>query len=246
MKIKKAVLDIIKTCKAVEERRLNPFLIDFLSSIKILRKYLALCKTFKDYCLDGKALNALSKVIELQNAQLLFQSSKLYVNPEILKRKIYSLSLEDLTNVFLKSWHPIIEMEQLTLQSIINGLSYWRNFSPYRKFKIVKSNSKAPTIINGKTLRKNENLSNLMVKLWKEMIELTGEKEKIDYWMFIRKNDFSTTVKRAYITSFLISYGYAFLIKCGDELYLIPNKKFEKINYNEQVSFPISIKKEEA
>jgi hypothetical protein len=78
------------------------------------------------------------------------------------------------------------------------------------------------------------------------MIELTGEKEKIDYWMFIRKNDFSTTVKRAYVTSFLISYGYAFLIKCGDKLYLSPNKKFEKINYNEQVSFPISIKKEEA
>jgi|YelNatPaOPRAMG01_1025707.scaffolds.fasta_scaffold76920_2 hypothetical protein len=245
MKAKKAVLDILKTCKAVEERRLNPFLIDFQSSIKILREYLASCKTLNDYCLDAKALNALSKVVEFQNAQLIFQSSKLYVNPEALKKKVYSSSLEVLAKAFLENWHPIVELEQLTIQSIINGLIYWRKISFYQKHKAVKSNFEYPTIIEEKqALKESEKLSSLMVKLWREMIELTSKDEKIDYWVFISKNDFSTTVKRAYITSFLITYGYASLITCENKLYLIPNRNIEKINYEDStVSFPISIKK---
>ncbi len=246
MKIKKAVFDILKTCKAIEERKLNPFLIDFPSSIKILREYLLSCKTLKDYCLDAEALNALSKVVELQNSQLIFQSSKLYVNPETLKRKLYSSTLESLAKAFLENWHPLVELEQLTIKSIVNGLSYWGKFSPHKRHRTIKLNFESPTVIDAKqALEKKEKLSSLMIKLWKEMMELTDKDGKIDYWVFISKNDFSTTVKRAYVTSFLITYGYASLVTYDDRLYLIPNRNIEKINYKDAtVSFPISIRRE--
>lgn len=246
MKIKKVVLDVLETCKAVEERKLNPFLVDVVNAIKILREYFSLCKDFKDYCLDAKALNALSKVVELQNAYLLFQSSKLYVNPEDLKNKVYSLSLEDLAKAFLKSWHPLIELEQLTFQSINNCLIYWSKIQFYQKEKSIELKPEMPKIIEENEISKKEaGTSSLMMHLWREMIELAGEEKKIDYWVFIGKGDFQTIVKRAYITSFLVTYGYASLIKEGEKLYLYPNKEVEKIEYGKSVtaSFPISIKK---
>jgi hypothetical protein len=246
MKIKKAVLDILEACKAVEERKLNPFLIDVFNSIKILREYFSLCKDFKDYCLDAKALNALSKVVELQNAYLLFQSSKLYVKPEDLKNKIYGLNLEDLAEAFLKSWHPLIELEQLTSQSINNCLFYWSRIQLYKKRKSIELKLEMPEAVDETQIsKKSEEITSLMMNLWREMMEFAGEDGKVDYWSFIAKGDFQTIVKRAYVTSFLVTYGYAFLIKYGEKIYLCPNKEIKKINYEESVgfSFPISIKK---
>ncbi|MBS7655480.1 hypothetical protein KEJ50_03160 [Candidatus Bathyarchaeota archaeon] len=246
MKVKKAVLDVLETCKAVEEHKLNPFLVDVFNAIKILREYFSLCKDFKDYCLDAKALNALSKVVELQNAYLLFQSSKLYVKPEDLKNKVYSLNLDELAKAFLKSWHPLIEMEQLTFQSINNCLLYWSKIQFYRREKSIELTPEMPKIVEeSEVSKKSEEISALMTHLWREMIELAGKKGKVDYWVFICKGDFQTIVKRAYVTSFLVTYGYASLVKNKERLYLYPNKKVEKIEYEKFVanSFPISIKK---
>jgi hypothetical protein len=45
--------------------------------------------------------------------------------------------------------------------------------------------------------------------LWEELKELTKDRGKVSYWDFIYRDDYQQTVERAYLTTFLVTYGYA-------------------------------------
>jgi hypothetical protein len=79
--------------------------------------------------------------------------------------------------------------------------------------------------------------------LWKEMIE-KNKTGKVDYWNFIRCKEYSKTVERAYLVSFLITYGYADLLEKNGKIFLIPKEKQEARTKKGFFSIPISIGRE--
>ena len=69
-----------------------------------------------------------------------------------------------------------------------------------------------------------------MEKFWDELktsVAKKGEDGKIRYWDFIGSDSYGETVDRAFMTSFLITYGYATLEihPLEEETFFVPYEK---------------------
>ncbi|HXY82739.1 MAG TPA: hypothetical protein VEH56_03395 [Candidatus Saccharimonadales bacterium] len=239
--------EIIETCDAISERRFNPFFLDIKFGVDTLRKHYSKWETFDDHCLDAHTLNRLSEVVRLQNTQLKFQSSALYSDPEFLSRKLEHMSEKRLSEVFLQSWHPLAELEQLTNETITDSLSYWNALLPIKErwLRKTQEESAKPHEADSNTLNNlgiaSENFGEHLIELWNELRESFESTQKpVDYWLFIRKSSYQETVERAYHVSFLITYGYAKLQFEGDKLTLVPASE-PAGKATSGVSFPIPI-----
>ncbi len=249
---KKEILEIIKTCQAIENREFNPFLLNIEQALKVLEKHLQFWRSTKDQCLDGEALNEISKVVLLQESQLRFQSSKLYLDPKLLVIKFRSEPIRKLAEAFISCWHPIVELEQLTMQNIENALGYWHKLLPIEKrLKRLKMDwpKKAQDMYQEELSRigilSKEDFSIRLEKLWNEIRTKYSAEGKVEYHNIVWDEDFLKTVNKAYYVSFLITHGFVKLERDEKKLLLIPVEKENIKKTHAQFSFPISISNED-
>jgi hypothetical protein len=83
---------------------------------------------------------------------------------------------------------------------------------------------------------------------WEELKQRVGEEGKVLYWDFVGADTYSETLRRAYMTSFLVTYGYATLEvhRLEEEMFLKPFEKPKSLPQEEQlVSIPVSVSVEE-
>lgn len=245
---RKDILDVVKTCDAIEDRKFNPFLLDVRYALAILRKYFPHLKEFEDHCLDANALNHLSRVLRLQGSQLRFQSSSLYADPAFLEEKLPSLSTKNLAQMFAESWHPVTELEQITEQSVSEAIAYWNALSlleeRWKRFQVggaTLPRSLSANKLGELGIQTEELFKEGLIRLWKELSEKSHDKA-VDYESFVCKDDFSETVERALKMSFLVTYGYARIIRSKDRMTILPNNE-QRIE-RRPISFPISITRE--
>lgn len=248
---RKELQEIIETCDAISERKFNPFFLDVKLGVETLRQYFPYWEHFEDHCLDAHALNRLSEVVRLQNTQLRFQSSALYADPEFVARKIERMSEKRLAEVFLQSWHPLTELEQLTNGVVAEALDYWNLLLPIeeRWKRREYSSGKTPETADSQTLAglgiHGEEFGKRLISVWNELRQTYSSKQKpVDYWSFVRGASYTETVQKAYFVSFLVTYGYAKLQSEGDRLLLVPMDRPMDKPVEGTVSFPIPIPKE--
>ena len=240
--------EIIETCDAIEERKFNPFFLDVNLGVDTLRQYFPHWEGFKDHCLDAHAINRLSEVVRLQNTQLKFQSTALYAEPEFISKKIERMSEKRLAEVFLQSWHPLTELEQLTQETVSSSLDYWNLLLPIQERwkRREYARGKDPTsaddsILDGLGIH-GKVFAEEMTGVWHELQQLYArEQEPIEYWSFVRRSSHQDTVQRAYFVSFLVTYGYAKLQTEGEMMTLMPSDKPTNKPAEGGVSFPIPI-----
>lgn len=248
---RKELKEVIETCDAIERRKFNPFFLDVKLGVETLREYFPLWAEFQDNCLDVHALNRLSEVVRLQNTQLKFQSSALYAEPEFVAKKFQRMSEKRLAEVFLQSWHPIAELEQLTTEAVSNGLDYWnlllpiqerwkrRDFQRGKNPESADSNTLTGLGIHGKEFEAS------LIELWKELMERQKtENAPIDYWKFVKTTTHQETVQRAYFVSFLVTYGFAKMQLEGEQITLTPVEQPTNKPSEGGVSVPIAIPSE--
>jgi len=83
---------------------------------------------------------------------------------------------------------------------------------------------------------------------WEELKQKVGREGKIRYWDFIGAESYMETVRRAYMTSFLVTYGYATLEirPLEEEIFIKPFEKPESLLGKKQVmSIPLPVGVEE-
>jgi len=208
------ILKIISLCEAVKTGGLSPFEVDIREKLKILRKYLPYWKTLEELINDAEAFNELVTVIKLQGDSLKKQASMLYMDSKLLEVKIKTLSKESFAKALLKSWKPIVALDQLTPQRIQEAVDYWNTLPPLRermkREEVSLTPLKALTI---EELYKLKVISQAEVKerigkLLEELKEKADERGEVDYWSFIMGGTYEETVEKAYYVSFLISQGY--------------------------------------
>ncbi len=243
--------EVIQTCDAIERRKFNPFFLDVKLGVETLREYFPHWEGFEDHCLDAHALNRLSEVVRLQNTQLKFQSSALYAEPEFVAKKFQRMSEKRLAEVFLQSWHPIAELEQLTNETVSAGLDYWNLLLPIQERwkRRAYQRGKNPGRADSETLTglgiHGEEIGKQLTGLWNELRQIyTAEPKPVDYWRFVKGPNHQETVKRAYLVSFLVTYGYAQLLLEGEQITLIPKETPSEKPLEGGTSFPIPIPKE--
>jgi len=240
---------IIEFCRSVENKGLNPFLVNVEDLISIIREYFPGLKNPEEFSLDAEALNRVASIIKMQSEWVKQRATSLYRDPFLIEEKLRSLPVRDLAEVFLKTWHPIVELEQITIGSLKNAMKYWESLTPlnerWREEELIKTKTGMTTreeLIKQGILRDETFLSEIE-NLWRELKRSAGAEGKIDYWDFVGSESYEETIRRAYLTSFLVTYGYASLEfqPLEDKIYLKPNEQpVSKID-TQPFSFPIPV-----
>jgi len=248
---RKELKEVIETCDAIERRKFNPFFLDVKLGVDTLREYFPIWAEFQENCLDAHALNRLSEVVRRQNTQLKFQSSSLYAEPEFVAKKFQRMSEKRLAEVFLQSWHPIVELEQLTNEAVSIGLDYWNLLLPIQERwkRRDYSRGKNPESADSNTLVglgiHGERFEATLMQLWKELAEIyNAQKAPVEYWKFVKMGSHRETVERAYFVSFLVTYGFAKMQLEGERITLLPVEQPTNKPAEGGVSVPIAIPSE--
>jgi hypothetical protein len=244
---------IIDTCKSVEDRSLDPFLVDIKGNINTVKEYFPEWKIPEDLCLDAETVHQLASVTRLQSEWVKHRSTSLYTDPFLLEDKIRRMEKVDIVRTFVKVWRPTIELEQISLRSLTEALEYWDSLLPmkerWKESDLGENETGTATreeLINERILR-DVAFSEELETFWQELKKSTaekGENGKIHYWNFVGGETYNETVQRAFMTSFLITYGYATLEihPLEEEIFIVPSQKPALRTANkQQVSIPIAV-----
>jgi len=248
---------IIEMCKSIEDRSLDPFLLDIDEVIGTIKEYFPEWKIPEDLCLDAETIHRLASVIKLQSEWVKHRSTSLYTDPFLLEEKLVRIEKEDIVETFLKAWHPIVELEQISLHSLAEALRYWESLLPlkerWKEFPPTEVETSLATreeLIRQRILR-DKAFSEELENFWQELKNQANEKGqegKIRYWDFVGAENYEETVHRAFMTSFLVTYGYATLEihSLEEEIFIKPNEKpTTKIGKKQLVSIPIAVSTED-
>lgn len=245
---------IIDLSKSVEERGLDPFLVDVGDLIAIVRDYFPEWESIDEFSLDAEAVNRLASVIKLQGDWVRHRSTSLYTDPFLIEEKLRKMSRENLACLFLHAWHPIVELEQVSSYGLIEAVKYWHSLLPlderWTKTTGLKTELGATTrdeLIRQRIMSEKAFTEDLEA-MWQELRHKVGKGQMIPYWEFVGADTYEETSKRAYMTSFLVTYGYATLEvrRLEEEIYIIPfDKPRSLVGKKQAVSVPVSVSFEE-
>ena len=206
---------VIGLCRMVQSGQIEPFDVDFDYIIGVIRKHYPKIKNIDDFCLDATALKEVSNLLEKQNDWITHQSTTLWKDPFMLNQQLMNMDISAIADAFLKSWHPVIENEQISAQTLANSLGYWGGLIPFderwQEPEVAVRETEFASIQDAHNLGliMSEGFAETIEKYWKELGESAGQDGSIDYWDWIIADTYEETVLRAYITVFLVSYGYA-------------------------------------
>ena len=246
---------IIEMCRDIENHTVDPFLLDVDSIIKVIKEYFPQWEETDELNLDSEAIHHLASVIKLQSEWVKHCSTSLYTDPFLLEEKITQASKEEMIGVFLKAWHPLVELEQLSVHSLAGAMRYWDGLVPLKErwlelgvAEVAMGTASRDELVQQRVLG-DKVFSEEMDFYWRELKEAVKEKggaraHKILYWDFVGADTYEETVERAFLASFLITYGYATLEihPLKEEIFIKP---FEKPNTEiltqQSISIPIAV-----
>jgi len=227
---------IIEMCTAIENHQADPFTLNVDEIIAIVKEYFPHWENPDELKLDSEALSHLASVVKIQSEWVKQRSNSLYTDPFLLEEKIRQTSKQDMIDVFTSAWTPIVEFEQLSLHNLAQGLLYWDALVPIGdRWKDIGVSAvqigqvSRDEMVKQRILSEKE-FSEELENYWQELktkVTQQGTNNKIDYWNFIGANTYEETVQRAFLTSFLITYGYATLEidRLEETITLIPYDK---------------------
>ncbi|MCW4016040.1 MAG: hypothetical protein NWF06_06705 [Candidatus Bathyarchaeota archaeon] len=245
---------VIELCNSVEQRGVDPFAVDVDDIIATLQKYFPDWESPQELAMDAQAVQCLASVIQNQGNWVKYRSTSLYTDPFLLEEKINKLNKEELATIFTQVWNPIIEMEQLSIPTLTEAIKYWNELAPidqrWQRNELIQVEAGATTreeLVRLKILAEKTFMEELE-SFWKELKQTVGEATKILYWDFVGTNTYQETLNRAYMTSFLVTYGYATLelVPLEEEVFIKPfTEPNSELADKRMVSVPISVSFEE-
>jgi hypothetical protein len=211
---------IVEMCVAIENHTADPFTLNIDDIIKVIKEYFPHWEHPDELKLDAETLHHLATVIKMQSEWVKQRSNSLYTDPFLLEEKIRQTSKQQMVDVFLGVWSPLVEFEQLSLHNLAQGLLYWEALAPIgERWKdidvsaVTMGSVSRDEMIQQRILGDKE-FSEELECYWQELKNKVAEKGidgKIAYWDFIGADTYEETVQHAFLTSFLVTYGYATL-----------------------------------
>jgi len=238
---------VIGLCKMVQSGQIEPFDVDFDYIMGVIRKYYPKIKSIEDFCLDATAIKEVSNVLERQSDWIAHQSTTLWKDPFMLNQQLMKMDISAIADSFLKSWHPILENEQISAQTLANSLipfdERWQD--PEVTIRDTEYTSVQEAYNLGLLLEVG--FSETIEKFWLELGEKAGQGGSIDYWDWIIADTYAETVLRAYLTMFLVSYGYANIThdRLIEETMIVHYIELREDPGTDKISIPVMIDYEE-
>jgi len=244
---------IIDMMQDIENRKVDPFMLDVDSILKVVKEYFPQWEEADELTLDSEVIHHLASVIKLQSEWVKHSSTSLYTDPFLLEEKIDQAGKGEMLHVFLGAWRPLVELEQLSMNSLAAAMRYWDSLVPLKDRwpdldvqEVAMGTTSRDELVKQRVLG-DKFFSDELEAYWEELKEKVKAKSadgKIRYWDFIGADTYEATVERAFLTSFLISYGYATLEihRLEEEIFIKP---FEEPNTEvlsqQSISIPIAV-----
>jgi hypothetical protein len=201
----------------VESSSANPFDVDIREKILLLKQRLPELKILDELLVDAQAMLELAQIVKLQDQWLKSRASSLYIDPLLIQLKLKLLPKAALSEAFIKSWHPIAQVDQLSPRGLEKAFVYWRDLVPIsERFKDkFGTYGIGPGVVDYAELISlgsftKEQFETSLTELYDELLRKSNG-EWIDYREFVGSESFETKVRRAYLLAFLISEGRALL-----------------------------------
>jgi hypothetical protein len=201
----------------VESSSANPFDVDIREKILILKHRLPELKLLDELLVDAEAMLELSQIVKLQDEWLKTRASSLYIDPLLIQLKLKLLPKEALSEAFVRSWHPIAQLDQVSPRGLEKAFIYWRDLVPIsERFKDqfgtygIRPGQVDYSDLVSMGVFTPEQFETSLTQLCNELLE-QSKGEWVDYRQFIGNDAFETKVRRAYLLAFLISEGRALL-----------------------------------
>ena len=231
----------------VEERGLNPFNVEVREELKTLDDQLNELKSYEELCLDVEAVNMLTKVVKAQKDWLSEEASVFYADPTFIEYKLRKVSTRAIVDVFMKAWKPIVCVEEISREKLLEAIEYWNRLKPLKsRWSRFTGGYKTREYVELEELKRqgimvDETFYSDLEKILNELKEACKTQRSVSYWSFVSGESFEETVKRAYMLSFLLTYGYAELkkIPLKEDYTVAPRERDESKASSE--SLPISI-----
>jgi effector-binding domain-containing protein len=227
----------------VSERTKDPFSVNLKRIFEVLDDALNSYEQLNEMVIDAEAINLISKVIKKQEEWVKDKAKSTYVDPLLIELKVRLLSLEQIAGCFAKSWHPIVEIDQVFSNALTESMDYYNLLLPYSERMMEFGEPTQPIKVNEKDLVKlrvftqeefNEELRGLAKEI-KEKILKEGEEIKgrrgLEYWEAVKKDNYEKTALTAFLLSFLISSGEFYLYEDpieGTKYITLPEKMGKK------------------
>ena len=244
---------VIEMCIAIENRTVEPFTLNVDEIIKVVKEYFPHWAHPDELKLDAEALHHLASVIKMQSEWVKQRSTSLYTDPFLLEEKILQTGKQEMVDVFLRAWNPLVEFEQLSLHSLAQGLLYWEALVPLEErwkdpdvSEVAMGFASRDELIKQRVLG-DRAFSEELESYWQELkgcVAKKGVDGKISYWDFIGADTYEETVQRAFLTSFLVTYGYATLEidRLEEQVFILPFDTLQnKILTQQSTSVPIAV-----
>jgi hypothetical protein len=243
---------IVEMCIAIENHQVDPFTLNVDEIISVVKEYFPHWEHPDELKLDAETLHHLASVIKMQSEWVKQRSTSLYTDPFLLEEKILQTSRLEMAELFLRAWHPILAQEKISLRTLADGLRYWDALAPIsERWKDLD----VAEVAIGKTSRSELVLQRVLgdkefgVELdcyWQELKAKTAEKGKdgkMGYWDFIGADTYEETTQRAFLTSFLVTYGYATLEidSLEDTIFIKPFDAPRTAILKQSTSVPIAV-----
>jgi hypothetical protein len=211
------ILRVIELCRQVESSSANPFDVDIKQKIRLLKERLPEWKFLDELLVDSEALLELAQIVKLQDEWLKHRASSLYIDPLLIQLKVKLLSKEALSEAFIRSWHPVAQVDQISPKGLERAFVYWRDLTPMaERFKDqfgsygTRTGSVDYTELVSLGVFTAEQFEASLTRIYDELLQKSNG-DWIDYRGFIDSEAFEDKVRRAYLLAFLISEGRALL-----------------------------------
>jgi len=210
-------LRVIELCRDVESSSANPFDVDIREKILILKQRLPELKLLDELLVDAEAMLELSQIVKLQDEWLKTRASSLYIDPLLIQLKVKLLPKDLLSEAFIKSWHPVAQLDQLSPRGLERAFVYWRDLVPIsERFKDqFGTYGTRPGQVDYSELVSlgvftREQFETGLTELYDELLRKSNG-EWVDYRQFIGDESYESKIRRAYLLAFLITEGRALL-----------------------------------
>jgi len=209
------LLRVIELCRSIQGSSTNPFEVDIREKLLLLKKHLPEWEFLDELLLDSEAIFQITQIVRLQDQWLKHRASSLYIDPLLVQLKLKLLGRESLAESFVKSWHPIAQLDQLSPRGLEKAFVYWRDLQPLaeRFREQFGSYGARPGAVDYQELVDlgiftQEQFDSRLGEEYDELATRSNG-EWIDYRGFIESEEVEVKVMRAYLLAFLISDGKA-------------------------------------